>query len=180
MFDRARGGADGPQAPGLRDRLGAALAVAADLFSTRVEIFGAEASEKAAHLARGLAAFAIAVAAAFMTTFLMTALLVSLFTLLFGRVWAGILATFLLYLAAVAAAAWLGWKALSKVRPLDFPITRNELRKDWEALSRSVEAPVPPGDAEERPAAPGAQRVRPVDSPSAVDDFEARFRAGSE
>jgi putative superfamily III holin-X len=115
----------------------------------------------------------IAGALAFMTTFLLTALLVALFTLLFGRLWAGILATLILFLAVAVAAGALGWKALSKVRPFDFPVTGSELRKDWEALQRSAEA----GEETAGSFAPGGGGPA---RPAPVDDFEARFRAGSE
>ncbi len=172
MSESARGPDEEGSAPRLRDRIGAILQGTGDLLSTRAEIFRAEASDKAAHLARGLGSFALAAALAFMTTFLLTALLVALFTLLFGRVWAGILATFVLYVAASAGAAALGWKALSKVRPFDFPVTGEELRKDWQVLERSV------GGDDGLDAGAG-EHPRPERS-TPVGDFEARFRAGSE
>ena len=138
-----------------------------------MEIFREEAADKGAHLARGIGSFVVAAALAFMTAFLTTALLVALFTLLFGRLWAGILATLVLFVAAAAAAAVLGWKALSKVRPFEFPVTGGELAKDWEALQRAAVGREEPAEF----AAPV-----PADStrPTPIDDVEARFRAGSE
>ena len=172
MSDSARGFDEEP-APRLRDRIGAAIESAGDLLSTRAAIFREEAADKAGHLARGIGSFLVAAALAFMTTFLLTALLVSLFTLLFGRLWAGILATLVLYLAAAAGAAALGWKALSKVRPFEFPVTGSELRKDWEALRRCAD-----GDPED------AVTAAPVGSesgrPTPVGDVEARYREGAE
>jgi uncharacterized membrane protein YqjE len=173
MSDPAPGPLQEPPAPRLRERVGAALQAAGDLLATRMEIFREEAGDKGAHLARGIGAFVVAAALAFMTTFLTTALLVALFTLLFGRLWAGILATLVLFVAAAAAAVMLGWKALSKVRPFDFPVTGGELAKDWEALQRATFGDDEPEDF----AAPvAAESLRPTP----IDDVEARFRAGSE
>jgi len=173
MSDPAPGPVEDPAAPRLRDRVGVVFQAAGELFATRMEIFREEAADKGMYLARGIGSFVVAAALAFMTAFLTTALLVALFTLLFGRLWAGILATLVLFLAVAAAAAALGWKALSKVRPFEFPVTGGELAKDWEALQRAavggeestgVSVPVP------------AESKRP----GPVDDMEARFRAGSE
>ena len=173
MSEPAPGPLEDQAAPRLRDRVGAVLQEAGELFTTRTEIFREEAADKAAHLARGVGSFFIAAALAFMTTFLTTALLVALFTLLFGRLWAGILATLILFLAGAAAAAALGWKALSRVRPFEFPVTGGELRKDWEALQRATVG----GDESVEPVAPvPAESARPAP----IDDVEARFRAGSE
>jgi len=181
MFEPEEGAASEPQEPGYRERLRDALSAARDLFSTRAEIFGQEASEKAGYLGRGLAAFAAALLTGWLAMLLLAALLVALFTLLFGQVWAGILATLVLYGGACAAAIVFGWKSLTKVRPLDFPVTSAELARDWEAVSRSLQT-----ESEEalsgdggRPRGPGSARVRPQSGYSA-DDVEARFREGAE
>jgi uncharacterized membrane protein YqjE len=164
--------------PGYRERLGAVFAAAGDLLSTRAEIFGEEAGQKAAHLARGLAALAAALVAGGLAMLLLVALCVALFTLLFGQLWAGILATVILDAAAAAAAVFWGWKALSKVRPFDFPVRREELARDWEAVTgdalRDSDEGAPADGDEIRPSAATA------DSESSWSDIEARFRAGSE
>jgi hypothetical protein len=167
--------------PGYRERLRDALSAARDLLSTRAEIFGQEAAGKAGYLGRGLAAFAAALVTGWLAMLLLAALLVALFTLLFGQVWAGILATLFLYGGACTAAVVFGWKALTKVRPLDFPVTSAELTRDWEAVSRSLQKEseeVLSGDGG-RPRAPDSARARPHTENSA-DDVEARFREGAE
>ena len=68
----------------------------------------------------------------------------------------------------------LGVKALSRVKPFDFPVTSEELRKDWSAFKSAAKpeppAPVAAGGATDVARAPSLQH----------DDLEARFRAGSE
>ncbi|HTD52502.1 MAG TPA: phage holin family protein [Thermoanaerobaculia bacterium] len=179
MFEPEEKAGAEPEAPGYRERLRDAFSAAQDLFSTRAEIFGQEAAEKAGYLGRGLAAFAAALVAGWLAMLLLAALLVALFTLLFGQVWAGILATLVLYGGACAAAVVFGWKALSKVRPLDFPVTGAELARDWDAVSRSLQA-----ESEEavsgdggRPRAPDRGGPHPEYS---ADDVEARYREGAE
>ena len=166
-------GSDGDE-PGYRERLRLALAAAADLFSTRAEILGEEASQKAVHLCRGLGGLAVAVATGSIALLLLAALIAALLALLFGSTWAGILAALLLYAGAAAAGGFFGWRALRRVRPFDFPVTRAELRKDWETLRRSLD----PGQESE--AAPGDPASLSSSSLPALDDVEARFRAGSE
>jgi hypothetical protein len=181
MFEPEERAAPEPVAPGYRERLRDALSAAQDLFSTRAEIFGQEAAEKAGYLGRGLAAFAAALVTGWLAMLLLAALLVALFTLLFGQVWAGILATLVLYGGACAAAVVFGWKALTKVRPLDFPVTSAELARDWEAVSRSLqmesEETVSGDGGPPRASDPG--RPRPNTEYSA-DDVEARFRERAE
>jgi len=181
MFEPEERAVPEPEAPGYRERLRDALSAAQDLLSTRAEIFGQEAAEKAGYLGRGLAAFAAALVTGWLAMLLLAALLVALFTLLFGQVWAGILAVLVLYGGACAAAVVFGWKALTRVRPLDFPVTSAELARDWEAVSRSLQM-----ESEETvsgdggpPRAPDPARPRPNTDYSA-DDVEARFREGAE
>lgn len=157
--------------PGIRERFAAALTKIGSLLSTRLEILAEEASQKASLLGRGLGSLALALVAGWIAVLLLAALLVTLFTLLFGHAWAGVLATFLLYAGAAAAAGLWGVKALSRVKPLDFPVTREELRKDWEALSSRHP---------EEPRASSALRPGERPESSSIDDVEARFRAGGQ
>ena len=159
--------------PDIRHRIGSAVAAVADLVSTRVEILREEAAQKAAQLGRGLGALAAAVVTGWIAMLLLAALLVALFTLLFGHLWAGILATLVLYGGAAAGAAVFGWKSLSKVRPLDFPVTRAELSKDWEALADRFRG-------NEEDLASGGPPSSTSPGESSVDDIEARYRAESE
>jgi uncharacterized membrane protein YqjE len=165
--------------PGYRERLRDVFSAAGDLLSTRAEIFGEEAAEKAGHLGRSVAAFAAALVTGWLTMLLLAALLVALFTLLFGQLWAGILATLVLYGGACATAAVLGWKAFTRVRPMDFPVTRAEIARDWQAVSRSLQTESEETALSEKARPPVSFSGKPVSGFSG-DDVEARFRAGSE
>jgi len=70
-------------------------------------------------------------------------------------------------------AGMFGLNTLSRVKPFDFPVTSEEIRKDWSVLKSSAR-PEPP--------APGAAQgdTELAGSRSLHDDLEARFRAGSE
>ena len=142
------------------------------LLSTRLAIFGEELGVKAGVLARALGALLLAAAFGGMSLLLFTAWIAALFTKLLGGPVAGILAAFGLYVAVAALAAWLGVRALSRVKPLEFPVTTEELRKDWAALRLSATPePEPPAEIPEPPA-----RAAGPDA----DDLEERFRVGSE
>lgn len=151
--------------PGIFARLRLAGEAALALAATRRAIFREEMSEQAAIVGRGAAAFAVAIALAGMMVLLLTALIASLFALLFGSAWAGILATFVLYLAATAAAAYFGMKAFSKLR-LDFPATKRGLSEDI----ATVRAAISPPDRDAAVAGGAADAA----------DIVERFRAGSE
>jgi len=147
------------RAPGFRERLANAWAAARDLVATRREIYGAELSQKLGLLARGAIGFGVALVLSLIAVLLLTALVASLFAMLFGSAWAGILATLVLYLLAIAGAALFGWRSLSKLR-LDFPATRHGLEEDWAAVRAALAPP-------------------PADTDSEID-IEQRFRSGSE
>lgn len=145
------------------------------LLSTRTAILGEELSAKGALLARGIAGLVVAAAFAGMALLLLTAwIAVLLSSLLHSPVW-GVLAAFVLFAGIAAAAGLLGGKALSRVKPFDFPVTSEEIRKDWSALQSSAK-PEPPGPG------PGAEQeaTEAARSQTLRDDLEARFRAGSE
>lgn len=137
------------------------------LVSTRTAIFGEELGVKAGVLARAFAALSLAAAFAGLALLLFTAWIAALLSRLLGGPVAGILAAFGLYIAVAAVAAILGIKALSRVKPLEFPVTAGELQKDWAALRASA-GPEPPAEILEPP------------PPAAGDDLESRFRVGSE
>ena len=178
--DGAGASAEGPQPEagpqeerGWGDRIADVAAQAGDLLKTRLEIFREEAAEKAVHAARGAAGMAVAIGLAICALLLFAAFLAAVFAKLFGSVPLGILAAFVVYAGLAALAAWQGSRALAQVRPGEFPVTREELRRDAEALQAALSIGVDE-DAEE-------QAERAVRGGEAeVEDIEARFRAGSE
>lgn len=123
-----------------RDRIARALHAAEALLSTRLQIFREEAAEKASWAAKGLVGIAVAATLGFGALLLLAALVAALFAQLFGNVALGILAAVVLFAAGTAAAGWFGWKALTKVRPTEFPATFEELARDWSAFSAALSA----------------------------------------
>jgi putative superfamily III holin-X len=157
---------------GWSGRLGRLLEAARRLISTRAAILREEMGAKGEALGRGIAGLLLGGALGCLALLLLTAWIAAVLSRLLGGPILGILATFVLYLAAAAGAALYGTRALGRVKPFEFPVTAGEIRKDLEAVRSSTRGeppPPPPGEAEV-PA--------PVEPP--VDDFEARFRAGSE
>ena len=172
MSERAE--SEGPavqpeRAVGWGEHLGRVLRAATALLATRRAIFREELAEKAAFLWRALGLLAAALAFGLLALLLATALVAALFTRLLGGPFAGILATLLLYAAAGGAGLLAARRLLSRVRPLDFPITREEFLKDWEGLE--------PAEAEEGEA---SSELSQASRSSEVEDLEERFRAGSE
>ena len=159
------------QAWGWREHLADVSAAASRLLATRLAIFREELSVKAVFAAKGFAFVVVAAAMAVATLLSLAALLTALFAKLFGSWILGILATVVLYGAGAAGAAWAGARALSRVRPFDFPATAEELARDRAALSGTL-APSEPGVE----GAAGTAGSRDVPA----DDLEDRFRAGSE
>ena len=154
-------------------RLGEFLEGGRRLLSTRAAILREELGAKGALLTRGIIGLVAAAAFAGMALLLLTAwIAVALSALLGSPVW-GVLAAFVLFAAVAAGAGVFGVKALSRVKPFDFPVTSEEIRKDWSALWSSAN-PQPPAPA----AAP--EEPEPPPPPVLRDDLEERFRAGSE
>jgi Putative Actinobacterial Holin-X, holin superfamily III len=154
---------------GWRDRIVLLSNAAGALLRTRLAILREEIALKAAFAAKAFVAVVVAVAAGAGALLLFAALLAAIFASLLKSVVLGILAAFVLYgLIAVAAAA-LGWKALTRVKPLELRATEEELRRDWEAV-RAATAPPPPVVV-----AGSAPETFEEDS-----GLEERFRAGAE
>ncbi len=158
---------------GWSERLRRFLEAASRLISTRAAILREEMGAKGEALARGVAGLLLGSAFGCLALLLLTAWIAALLSRLLGGPILGILATFVLYLAAAAAAALYGRKALARVKPFEFPVTAGEIRKDWEAVRSSAKRESPPPS-------PGQPEVPAPVEPPAVDDLEARFRAGSE
>jgi uncharacterized membrane protein YqjE len=189
--------------PGWKERLGAVRRAASALLSTRAEIFRQELSEKSSLL--GKAAIGLFLAAAFgiLSLLLLTALVAALFSRLLGGPIAGITAAFVLYLLVAAAAGILGARTMSRVRPFAFPATRDEIRKDLDAVKEhAATRDEGPASADALAAERGSVRpdrkegddeeVEEVEGPeedaddsaerrvAEMNELEDRFRAGSE
>jgi len=156
-----------------RERLGEAAAAGRTLVATRLEIFREEAAAKAVLAAKGLVGFVVAAALTVGALLLAAALLAAVLAKLTNSVVLGILLAVVLYGAGAAAAAWLGWKSMSKVRPFEFPAVSAEIARDAAAIS---EALAPPEAWDDSGAAAGA----PSGDDAAVADLEDRLRQSSE
>lgn len=167
---------DGQDGVGWTDRLAETAAQAGDLLKTRVQIFREEAAQKAVHAARGAAGMAIALALAIGAVLLFGAFVAAVLAKLLNSVPLGILAAFVLYAALAALSAWRASKVLAQVRPGEFPVTRDELRRDAEALRASLS--FDGGSEDEEDADEPARTV--AGGAAEVEDLEARFRAGAE
>ena len=165
--------------PGWKDRIAAVKRAAQALLATRAEIFREELAEKGSHL--GVAAVGLFLAAAFavLGLLLATALVAAVLARLLGGPIAGLLAAFVLYMVMAAAAAFAGAKALARVRLFDFPATRDEIRRDLEAVREEGSARDRGPVSAEALAAKKAS-VAPEDEESGGSDIEERFRSGSE
>jgi hypothetical protein len=139
------------------------------LLSTRAEIFKEELGATGMALGRAAIAFFLAAAFALLALLLLTAGLAALLSQLFGSPVAGILVTFVLFAGVAALAAYLGVRSLSRGN-FKFPVTAEEIRKDWKVFPRSA-TPEPSGPERDGVIAPAS---------GTSDDLEARFRAGSE
>ncbi len=153
-----------------RDRLGEVAAVGQGLLATRLAIFREELAGKAILAARGAALVAVAAALGVGALLLLAALLAAILAGLFKSVILGILGAVVIYGAGAAVAVSMGWKALSRVRPLEFPVVTEELSRDWQAVAASL---APEADTDDEPDDPARDA-------QAIEDIEERFRAGSE
>lgn len=174
--------------PGWKERLAAVKRAVKALAATRTEIFREELAGKGSLLGMGMAGLVLAFAFASLALLLTTALVAALFARLFGGPIAGIAAALVLYLLIAAGAGFLGVRSLGRVRPLDFPATRDELRKDLDAI-REEAALRDRGPASPDALAAERASIRPGERDEDEDEEEARatdagleerFRAGSE
>jgi uncharacterized membrane protein YqjE len=152
----------------LKEQAGKVLRSASALIGTRAALFREELSVKGGFLGRALALLALALGFGLLALLLLTALVAAVLTNLLGSAVAGILSTLVLYVAAGSAAFLVGHRLFARVRPFDFPLTAQELRRDFEALR-------PPEQDK-------ADATNPAPPPPArpVEDLEQLFRAGSE
>ena len=133
-------------------------------------------SAKGALLGRGIAGLVVAAAFAGMALLLFTAWIAVLLSSLLGSpVW-GVLAAFLFFAGVAAAAGVLGVKALSRGNLFEFPVTCEEIRKDWRTLCPVPRYPSRPDPGDE----PEEAELARSHSQAVRDDLEERFRAGSE
>jgi uncharacterized membrane protein YqjE len=176
--------------PGWKERIGAIRRAVAALATTRAEIFREELAEKGSLFARAAIGLALAAVFGVLAVLVLTALVAAVLSRLLGGPIAGITATLVLYLAVAAAAAILGGRTLSRVKPLAFPATRDEIRKDLDAVKENATmrdegpASVDALAAERASVSPDDGRdddeVEEGEEVEAMSEMEERFRAGSE
>lgn len=154
-------------------RVAAAREKAAALAATRAAMFREELADKGASAAKAMAGFAAAAFFGSLALLLATALLAALLSSLLHSAIAGVGATLVLYLAIAAFGAILGWRALERVQPLDFPATGAALAGDFDALATAAAAAAPEDDED------GFEDGED-DEEDEKDDLEERFREGSE
>ena len=178
--------------PGWKDRLDTVMRAAKALFATRAAIFKEELAEKGSLFGKAAVGLTIAALFGVLALLLATALVAALFAKLFGGPVAGITAALVLYLLIAGAGTFFGLKSLTRVRPFEFPVTRDEIRRDLDAVREE------PPSADEGPASPDAlaaerASIRPGKEEEEDDDegdeeeeemrtadLEERLRAGSE
>jgi len=165
--------------PGWKDRIATVGRAARALAATRVEIFREELAQKGSHFGKAAAGLSLAALFGVLGLLLLTALVAAVLAKLLGGPIAGLTAAFVLYMVIGSAAGFFGWKALSRVRPFDFPATRDELRRDLEAVREEGSPRDPLPAAAETPAAEKASKTS-GEHGSRISDLEERFRAGSE
>lgn len=171
--------------PGWAERLEAVRKASGALLGTRLAIFREELSQKTGHVARAAAGLAIAAAFGVVALVVFTAFLAALLARWLGSAALGLLVVFVLYGAITGAAALIGWKALRRAREGGFPVTREELRKDWEAMNLARKAPEEedetPSEEELARDERFSEETARLRNPEPEDaDLEARFRQGSE
>jgi uncharacterized membrane protein YqjE len=190
--------------PGWKERIAAMRRAAAALLTTRAEIFREELSEKRSLFTKAAIGLALAAVFGVLAFLLLTALVAAIFSRLLGGPIAGITAALLLYVLIAAAAAILGGRTLSRVRPFAFPATEDEIRKDLDAVKEHAAVEdeaasdalgVCPSNLSGGPCGPpnplAAERasIRPGDEEGddkdvldheEMSEIEDRFRAGSE
>lgn len=172
--------------PGWKERIAAVRRAAAALLTTRAEIFRQELSEKGSLFAKAAIGLALAAVFGVLASLLLTALVAALFSRLLGGAIAGITAALVLYVLIAAAAAIIGGRTLSRVRPFAFPATRDEMRKDLDAVKEHAavrdEAASDALAAERASVRPGDEQEDDEDvlDHEEMSEIEDRFRAGSE
>lgn len=164
--------------PGWGERLEAIRKAVGSLLATRAAILREELAQKGSHLGRGIAGLVVAAAFAIVALLVFTAFLAAVLARLFGSAALGLLGVFLLYALIAGITGAVGWRAMRRVRPGDFPVTREELRKDWDALQFAKEEEPFPRDERFGPEAADDRDAR--EAGMLEEDLEARYRAEAE
>lgn len=170
---------EGQDGVGWANRLAETAAQAGDLLKTRLQILREEAAQKAIHAVRGAAGMAIALALAIGAVLLFGAFVAAVLAKVLNSVPLGILAAFVLYAALATLFAWRASKMLARVRPGEFPVTRDELRRDGQALRSALSFDGAEEDDEDESGQDEPARTV-AGGAAEVEDLEARFRAGAE
>jgi uncharacterized membrane protein YqjE len=159
---------------------GERIAEVADTWSalaqTRLAILREELAEKQSFFLKGAIAFAVALGLAAGALLLLAAFLAAVLAHVFGSVALGIFGALVLYAAGAGVAGWMGGKAISRVRPFQFPAAREELSRDWRVLRAAWSRDGAPDEA----AVPTIRVEGPRTRDAALEDLEERFRAGAE
>ena len=164
------------------ERIGVVADAWSALVQTRASIFREELVGKATLLLKGVVAAIVGLVLATGALLLLGALLVAVLAHWFGSVGWGILGALVLYTAGAGAAVAAASKWLRRVKPMEFPASSEELRRDWRAVTESWKA-----DGEPAPAV--AAGVAPPPHPPGgpgmpreerVENLEDRYRAGAE
>jgi hypothetical protein len=168
------------------ERIGVVADAGSALFRTRLAIFREEFAAKTILLARGVAAIMIGFGLAVGAMLLLAALLAAVLAHWFGSVALGILAAFVVYGAGAAFAVTAAIRSLRSIKPTEFPVSTEELRRDWNALSDSFSPAAETGPSETgSPEAALVVPSRPPETPGVireerVENLEDRYRAGAE
>ncbi len=159
---------------------GERIAEVADTWSalaqTRFAILREELAEKRSFFLKGAIAFVVALGLAAGVLLLLAAFLAAVLAGLFGSVALGILGALVLYAAGAGVAGWMGGKAISRVRPFQFPVAGEELSRDWRVLRAAWSRDGEAGEVCE----PAVRVEGPRTREEAPEDLEDRFRAGAE
>jgi uncharacterized membrane protein YqjE len=163
--------------PGWRERFWRLGSAARRVVENRAAIFQEELREKTSALGKALASLGIAVLFFVLAGLLLTALLAAVLAKLLGSAVLGILATLVLYVLVGGVAAYVSVRALSRLRPFEFPATRREIDRDLEAVRRAA------GVGERRAGGSADESVEPVETgppeprrAATAAEMEARLR----
>lgn len=162
---------------GWKERVAAVADAWTALAQTRLAILREEIAEKRAFLLKGLIGVVLAAGLAAGALLLFAAFLAALLAHWFGNVALGILAALVLYGAGAAAAAVAGVKALTRVKPFEFPAASEELRRDWNAVQASWSAD---GEGEDDAPLPGPEATSARAREDSPESLEERYRSGAE
>src|SRR5262245_62401181 len=142
--------------PGRRwsDRFDQLTSAAQSLIATRLAIFDEELRVKGRFFGKGVVFASVAAAFGFGAVLLFAALLAAVLAQVFGNAALGVLAAGVLYAAGAFVGGYFAWRALSEVRPTEFPATARELARDADAIRAALVRDPDPEDGSDPGYAP--------------------------